>query len=107
MHIMSYRWLWVNNVVAKVRAFEISGLKIWWWSREGDIPHFHVKKSGEWEIKVRFLSCTRKNLDFEAIWNSKSRLFTKSERQILLESITENMDQLLREWEESRPSEDN
>jgi len=41
--------------VANVSAFEISGLKSWFWSNDHEPPHFHVKKTGEWEIKVSFL----------------------------------------------------
>jgi len=41
--------------VATVRAFEIEGVKIWFWSDDHDPPHFHAKKSGEWEMKVHFL----------------------------------------------------
>jgi hypothetical protein len=38
-----------------VEAFEIEGLKIWFWSDDHEPPHFHVKRSGEWEVKVHFL----------------------------------------------------
>lgn len=41
--------------MATVEAFEIAGLKMWFWSNDHDPPHFHAKRSGEWEVKVRFL----------------------------------------------------
>ena len=42
-------------VLATVTAFQISGLKIWFWSNDHEPPHFHVKRRGEWEVKVFFL----------------------------------------------------
>ena len=41
--------------MATVRAFQIDGLKLWFWSGDHEPPHFHAKKSGEWEVKVLFL----------------------------------------------------
>ncbi len=41
--------------MATVNAFHISSLKLWFWSLDHDPPHFHAKKSGEWEVKVLFL----------------------------------------------------
>ena len=41
--------------MATVTAFQISGLKIWFWSNDHEPPHFHVKRRGEWEVKVCFL----------------------------------------------------
>ena len=41
--------------MARVTAFQIEGLKIWFWSCDHEPPHFHVKRRGEWEVKVCFL----------------------------------------------------
>ena len=41
--------------MATVTAFQIDGLKIWFWSNDHEPPHFHVKRRGEWEVKVFFL----------------------------------------------------
>jgi hypothetical protein len=41
--------------MATVRAFEIPGLKLWFWSDDHEPPHFHAKRAGEWEVKVSFL----------------------------------------------------
>jgi hypothetical protein len=43
-----------SRAIPKVESFEISGLSCWFWSNDHDPPHFHVKKHGEWEIKVKF-----------------------------------------------------
>jgi hypothetical protein len=41
--------------MAKVTAFTIPGLTIWFWSNDHEPPHFHVKRRGEWVVKVKFL----------------------------------------------------
>jgi hypothetical protein len=41
--------------MAKVDSFAIPGLECWFWSNDHDPPHFHVKRAGEWELKVNFL----------------------------------------------------
>lgn len=40
--------------MAKIDCFQIPGLYCWFWSNDHDPPHFHVKRNGEWEIKVNF-----------------------------------------------------
>lgn len=41
--------------MATVEAFQIDGMKLWFWSNDHEPPHFHAKRSGEWEVKVHFL----------------------------------------------------
>lgn len=41
--------------MAKIDCFEIAGLECWFWSNDHNPPHFHVKREGEWELKVNFL----------------------------------------------------
>ena len=38
----------------KVACLEIPGLTCWFWSNDHNPPHFHVKREGEWELKVKF-----------------------------------------------------
>jgi hypothetical protein len=38
-----------------VHAFRLRGVKLWFWSNDHEPPHFHAKKSGQWEVKVSFL----------------------------------------------------
>ncbi len=35
-----------------IDAFNISGLEIYFRSNDHPPPHFHVRRSGEWEIRV-------------------------------------------------------
>lgn len=41
--------------MAAVRAFKIKGLKLWFWSNDHTPPHFHAKRDGEWEVRVKFM----------------------------------------------------
>ena len=38
-----------------VKAFQVPGLRMWFWSNDHEPPHFHAKRQGEWEVKVHFL----------------------------------------------------
>jgi hypothetical protein len=78
----------------KVACFEIPGLSCWFWSDDHDPPHFHAKKQGHWEIRVKFTEA--ENDMFELIWGDAPR--RKVLRQ-LKKAVTENRDELLAEWE--------
>ncbi len=78
----------------KVACFWIPGLTCWFWSNDHDPPHFHVKRDGEWEIKVNFTEGEAAMI--ELLWgdepNAKMlRKFKKIVRQ--------KRSQLLVEWE--------
>ena len=80
----------------KVACFRISGLSCWFWSNDHDPPHFHAKKEGEWEIRVKFTEA--EDQMFELVWGdvpSGKRL-----RQ-LMKAVREHRDELLHEWEAS------
>jgi hypothetical protein len=76
----------------KVECFEIPGLLCWFWSHDHNPPHFHVKKEGEWEIRVRFTEADM----FELIWGDEPscKIMRKLE-----EAVRGNRDNLLAEWE--------
>jgi hypothetical protein len=40
--------------MGRIQCFEIAGCVCWFYSRDHRPPHFHVKRSGEWEIRVFF-----------------------------------------------------
>lgn len=76
----------------KVACFEIPGLSCWFWSNDHDPPHFHAKKEGEWEIRVKFTETEM----FESVWGDEPS--GKVLRQ-LRKAVRENRDDLLAEWE--------
>ncbi|MGO8751006.1 MAG: DUF4160 domain-containing protein [Thermoguttaceae bacterium] len=84
--------------MATVRAFRIDGLKLWFWSDDHEPPHFHAKKSGEWEVKIHFL--LRPDEMIEVKWAEKrpSASFLKQLRTLASEQRTA----LLEEWERLR-----
>jgi hypothetical protein len=82
--------------VAVVRAFEIEGFKIWFWSDDHDPPHFHVKKSGEWEVKVRFLRDPEQMIEVE--WVVKRP--ASSTLKAICELTEQYRVELLDQWDE-------
>jgi uncharacterized protein DUF4160 len=76
----------------KVACFEIPGLSCWFWSNDHAPPHFHAKKEGEWEIRVKFTETEM----FESVWGEEPS--GKVLRQ-LRKAVRENRDDLLAEWE--------
>lgn len=42
--------------MGRVQAFSIPGLDCWFPSLDHDPPHFHVRRPGEWEIRVRIMT---------------------------------------------------
>src|SRR5688572_13183179 len=43
----------VEPLVAKVEAFQVAGLELFFPSDDHPPPHFHVRKPGAWEIKLK------------------------------------------------------
>jgi hypothetical protein len=82
--------------MATVHAFEVDGLKLWFWSDDHEPPHFHAKKTGEWEIKIKFL--LRPSKMAEVKW-AKKRVSAKLLKN-LCKLAAENRAILLREWEQ-------
>jgi hypothetical protein len=78
----------------KVACFEIAGLSCWFWSNDHDPPHFHAKREGEWELRVKFSEGEAQM--FEMVWGEVPK--AKVLRQ-LAEAVTENRENLLAEWE--------
>jgi hypothetical protein len=78
----------------RVACFEIAGLSCWFWSNDHDPPHFHAKKEGEWEIRVKFNEA--EDQMFELVWGDEPR--GRILRQ-LRKVVKDNRSNLLGEWE--------
>ncbi|OWK39149.1 DUF4160 domain-containing protein [Fimbriiglobus ruber] len=78
----------------KVACFQIPGLTCWFWSNDHEPPHFHVKRDGEWELRVKFLESVDQM--FELVWGAepKAKLLRK-----ITQAVAENRMNLLAEWE--------
>ncbi len=79
----------------QVSSFVLPGLFAWFWSNDHNPPHFHLKRSGEWELKVHFLE--GRSAMFEPVWG-------KPPKAKVLKAIAEAVERhrlaLLRQWEE-------
>jgi Domain of unknown function (DUF4160) len=83
--------------VGQVEAFTIEGLKFWFNSSDHLPPHLHVKRRGDWEIRVFFLECTENNLDCEQKWGRKGP--SAINRAAILKAVLEHRVTLLEERE--------
>src|ERR1700677_2081189 len=52
--VSAYVVIWRGTTMPKVACFAIPGLTCWFWSNDHEPPHFHVKRDGEWELKIKF-----------------------------------------------------
>ncbi|WP_165073158.1 DUF4160 domain-containing protein [Paludisphaera rhizosphaerae] len=80
--------------MSKVDCFEIDGLQCWFYSNDHDPPHFHVKRRGEWEMRVYFAEGEARM--FELKWGNRpgTRLLRR-----LAELVAAHRIQLQAEWE--------
>jgi hypothetical protein len=81
--------------MATVNAFQIKGLKLWFWSGDHEPPHFHAKKSGEWEIKIFFLLAEQSMIEIKWADKQPSAKIIKK----ICELSRHNRVLLLEEWE--------
>jgi hypothetical protein len=82
-----------------VRAFQIAGLDLWFWSNDHEPPHFHAKKRGKWEVRIYFL-LDPSQMD-EVVWKNAA-IRTKELRQWTVLSEQHRVE-LLEPWEEIHP----
>ena len=83
--------------MGKVTCIEIQGLSLWFNSNDHLPPHFHANKTGEWDIRIYFLGCSERFLDFDMKWGKRPS--GKIQRE-LLAMVLKNRAALLVEWEE-------
>lgn len=81
--------------MAQLEAFELPGFELWFNSNDHLPPHFHVEKSGTWEVRVLFLR--RGDEMFERVWG-KNGPSGKLKKQIE-EMVDTHREALLVEWE--------
>ena len=82
--------------MATVRAFQIDGLKIWFCSNDHEPPHFHAKRSGEWEVAVCFMLDPEEMVEVK--WREKA---VPAKRLRMLSALAEqHRAELLAQWQE-------
>ena len=84
--------------MGRVDAFTLDGLDLWFNSSDHLPPHIHVKRSGEWEIRVFFLLCTDGRLEFNRKWGRKDP--PAATQATIREAVVKHRAALLGEWEQ-------
>lgn len=84
--------------VARVTAFSLPGLDLWFNSSDHLPPHFHARRAGEWEIRVFFLLCREGHLERTTKWSDR-RGVRRADLDALLEGALRFRVELLVEWE--------
>lgn len=85
--------------MANLTSFSIAGLKLWFYSNDHEPPHFHAKRKGEWELRVKFLE--QGEALFEMKWRkSRKTRVSAQDRKSLKEMVEEHRFEILQEWEE-------
>ncbi|HXW92552.1 MAG TPA: DUF4160 domain-containing protein [Terriglobales bacterium] len=82
--------------MGKVDAFTLPGIEAWFNSSDHMPPHIHVKRRGEWEIRVFFLECAKGHLAYNIKWGSSP---SAKQRSDILDSVLQHRPDLLKEWE--------
>jgi hypothetical protein len=83
--------------MATVEAFQVAGLKLWFWSHDHEPPHFHAKRSGEWEVRVHFLFDAAEMVEVVQARNKQPSRKDLKELTALAEA---HRAELLAQWEE-------
>lgn len=82
--------------MAIVRAFEIGGTRMWFWSDDHEPPHFHAKKTGEWEVTVRFMLGPAQMIEVKWAEKSPSRRLLRE----ICAKAEEHRVELFEQWQE-------
>jgi hypothetical protein len=88
-----------EDAVGKVSCIAIQGLDLWFNSQDHLPFHFHVKKTGCWEVRVFFLECGPGHLECVLRWAKKGSGPTAVERQRILTAVLDHRAELLDEWD--------
>jgi hypothetical protein len=85
--------------LGRIEEFSLQGLQAFFRSNDHRPPHFHVKKSGVWEIRVYVLTSSKNGLDYSFKFpKNKSVNLTSKEKKAILSFVIENREKLLLLW---------
>jgi hypothetical protein len=85
--------------MAKLKCFLINGLDLWFWPNDHDPPHFHAKRKGEWELRVKFQESRENMLEIKWRRTKKTSISTR-DRKSLAEMVEKHRLEILKEWEQ-------
>lgn len=85
--------------MAEVKAFQLPGVKLWFWPNDHAPPHFHAKRDGEWEYKVNFMEPDARM--FEEEWSVKRNKKPTRDLKQIRDLVKEHREKLYDEWQKS------
>ncbi len=89
-----------NFYLGRIEEFNLPGLQAFFRSNDHLPPHFHVKKTGTWEIRVYILTSSRKKLDYSFKFpKNQSVNLTSKEIKEIINFIISNRERLLLGWQ--------
>jgi hypothetical protein len=80
--------------MARVKAFSIPGMNLWFWSNDHEPPHFHAKRDGKWEVRVNFLLAKEQMIEVK--WSCAP--ISAKDRKLLQENSEAFRMELFQEW---------
>ena len=85
--------------MGRVDAFSVPGVELWFNSSDHLPPHFHASRRGEWEVRVFFLLCTQRHVEWSLKWKDRRRALPRRALTALREGSVRFRAELLAEWE--------
>ena len=85
--------------MGKVECCSLPGYLFTFPSRDHEPPHVHIRRFGEWEIRVDLRQTTTKHLSWTPKWPKTYRGPSRTIRMKIAKLIVENRTQLIEEWE--------
>ncbi len=85
-----------EDQLGRVVSFTVAGLDMWFNSHDHPPPHFHARRAGVWEVRVYFLTCTERVMDYDLKWG---RAPGGRELRELAARTVKHRAALLEEWE--------
>ena len=74
------------------------GLDLFFHSDDHGPPHVHVRRPGEWELRVSLLLTTADRLEYIVKWPSKPSGPKSQLRRKICAAVVEHREALLKEW---------
>ena len=86
--------------MGRVRAFQLAGCRLWFYTGDHEPPHFHARVADAWEIRVYFMQAPPEHKVKFAVKRVSARMVRE-----ILELAAEHREELFEEWERSQADE--
>ena len=84
--------------MGQVDCCSVPGLDLFFHSDDHGPPHVHVRRPGQWEIRVSLLLTTADRLEYTVKWPSKPSGLNRRVRRKIRTAMVEHREALLKEW---------